>query len=156
MGDEPIRMPIPGPYTRPAPTTMPGDGESRGLPVARVHGARARGWPIAALVFALLGAGALYSRTDRALDDAVIARAEAQRAYAHTAVLRVELEHVRATIPKPGAVDELCRRRTDALRSAVLALVRTGNASMVGDPSWSWLEWPTATSSPTTRSAEVR
>lgn len=107
---------------------------------------------ILAAAFALAGTATsniLLSRIDTA-------RAEAQRAYTHTAVLRVELEHVRATTPKPGAVDELCRRRTDALRSAVFALVRTGNASMVGDPSWSWAEWPIAISTPATRSTEAR
>lgn len=96
-----------------------------------------RALTIVAVAFALAGTATtniLLSRIDTA-------RAEAQRAYAHTAVLRVELEHVRATTPKPATVDELCRRRTDALRSAVFALVRTGNASMVGDPSWGFIQW---------------
>jgi hypothetical protein len=83
------------PYVRPAPTIMPGplEGEPRAeLPTARVHVARARRWPIAVAfaVLAIVGCwqyGQLLNRIDSA-------NAEAQRAYAHTAVLRVELEHL--------------------------------------------------------------
>jgi hypothetical protein len=74
------------------------------------------------------------------------ARAEAHRAYAHTAVLRVELDAMRATIAhrdlKPAnVIDEVCRRRTTALRGALFALVRTGAVSMTGDPGGEWITW---------------
>ena len=136
---EPVKMPIPGPY----PTQLPGPGEP--LAVARVHGARApRRWMIALAVLVALACsafGALLSRMDTARQAADLARTEAQRAYAHTAVLRVELEHVRATMPKPGAVDEVCRRRTVAIRGALLALVRTGAISIPNDPGAEWITW---------------
>jgi len=32
-------------------------------------------------------------------------------------------------------------RRTEALRRAIFALVRTGTAAMPGDPGWEWASW---------------
>lgn len=92
---------------------------------------------IAVALFAIAGT----ATTNVLLNRIDTARAEAQRAYAHTAVLRVELEHVRATMPKPGAVDEVCRRRTVAIRGALLALVRTGAISIPNDPGAEWITW---------------
>jgi hypothetical protein len=126
---------------RPEPTTMPGDGEPRDrdpLPTARVADDRPRGWLISVgfAVLAIVGCwqyGQLLSRIDRA-------NAEAQRAYAHTAVLRVELEHLRATMPKPVAIDEVCRQRVTAMRGALLSLIRTGAVAMT-DPGPEWMRW---------------
>lgn len=94
-----------------------------------------------ALVLVLAGGGVVLSRIDRV-------RAEQRATEARVRLVEARIELVRATIAhrdvKPPNVDplvEVCVRRTDALRSAIFALVRTGNASMVGDPSWGWAAW---------------
>lgn len=125
--DEPVRMPIPGPE----------------LPTARVHvaGAPWRPWLLAlAIGGALLGISQLLllQRIDTAESWAHVARSEARLARAlarHAAIVHRDLK------PPNDPRVEVCMRRTDALRSAIRALVRTGNASMVGDPGWAFINW---------------
>jgi hypothetical protein len=134
---------------RPVPTTMPGPGEPRDrapLPPARVHGARAV--PRLGVVIALLlvascvSFGTLLSRIDTARAEAATARADAQRAFAHVLVLEARIEQfTHRDVKPPNVIDEVCRRRTVALRGALLALVRTGAVSMTGDPGTEWITW---------------
>ncbi len=162
LPDEPVRMPyveegrtsgrqIPErPYVKPAPTTMPGPGESReagrrgrvGLPVARLHGAgSSREWLIALAILAV-AIGGMLTRSD--LSDRIdLANAEAARAYAHTAILEARLVQFTHRDVKPAndpRVD-VCIVRTDALRRALFALVRTGTVSMPNDPGWNFIAW---------------
>lgn len=62
------------------------------------------------------------------------------------AELRAQLELVRAELLvhrdiKPDNRIPLLVRRTDALRGAIFALVRTGAVSMPGDPGGDWAMW---------------
>lgn len=93
-----------------------------------------------ATLFALAGSATtniLLSRIDQA-------RAEAHRAYAHTKVLEAQLVYVHSHPVAPPADPrvDVCLKRTKALRSAHLALVRTGLVSMPNDPGGDWVEWP--------------
>lgn len=93
------------------------------------------------LVLVLAGGGHVLTRLDR--------MASEQRATsAQVRLQAARLELVRAIAQrddKPAnAPDEACGlalRRTEALRGALLALVRTGVASMPGDPGGKWVTW---------------
>lgn len=97
---------------------------------------------VAALVVLLLvfaGGGRVLRRID-------MQQAETRALAANQRLLAARLDLVRAELRlvamRPqGVVDELARKRTQALRGALFALVRTGNASMVGDPTWEWIAW---------------
>lgn len=116
------------------------------LPVARLHGARAR-WSIGVVIALLLvtsciSFGTLLNRIDLARAEAATARAEAQRSFAHVLVLEARLAQFAHRDVRPAPVaDEVCRRRTVALRGALLALVRTGAVSIPNDPGPEWITW---------------
>lgn len=90
------------------------------------------------LALVLAGGGSLLVRIDqlRAQDRALAAqlRLEAARRELAIAMVRRDL--------KPDNQVEVLTRRTDALRGAILGLVRTGKVSLVGDPGWDWVAWP--------------
>lgn len=92
------------------------------------------------LLVGLAGGGHLLSRLDRA-------RAEAKQAIAEVHQVRAELalhEVVHRDLKPANVIDPRCKlalRRTEALRSALLALVRTGTVSMPNDPGPAWVTW---------------
>lgn len=147
---------VPDVRSRPEPTTMPSDGDSRDtrntrveLPEARLHGARASlrvSACIAVLAVACcIGFGRLLSRIDDAREAAAIAQSDAARAYAHTAVLEARLVQFTHRDVKPDNVIQrvdVCIARTDALRSAIRALVRLERVAMPGDPGMGFIQWP--------------
>ena len=96
-----------------------------------------------ALVLVLAGGGHVLSRIDRLRAEAQLAGATARAARAETELLRARVAELlgRHVVPTTDPRVEVCVRRTDALRKAILALVRTGNASMPGDPGWAWIAW---------------
>lgn len=92
-----------------------------------------------ALLVTLAGGGSLLARLDQV-------RAEQRATDARVRLAEARVELVRAIAkrdvkPVNDTRVEACERRTEALRAALLALVRTGNASMTGDPSWEWAAW---------------
>lgn len=89
------------------------------------------------LVFA--GGGRVLSRID-------MQQAEARALAANQRLLAARIELVRAELKliamRPATlVDELARKRTEALRGALFALVRTGVVSMPNDPGPGWVTW---------------
>lgn len=121
-------------------------GLKHALPPARVHVTRApRRLLFFAAVLVALGCsafGTLLSRIDTAREAAAIATAESHRAYAHTAILEARLVQLaNRPAPKPLAVDEVCRTRTEALRGAIKALVRLERVAMPNDPGPEWITW---------------
>lgn len=92
------------------------------------------------LLVGFAGGGHLLSRMD-------IERAERRAIAARQRLLEARLELVRAELPvayrdvKPDNRIPLLVRRTDALRGAIFALVRTGAVSMPGDPGGDWAMW---------------
>jgi hypothetical protein len=76
-------------------------------------------------------------------------RAEQRATAAQVRLAEARLELVRADLaigqrdvkPANDPRVEVCVRRTDALRKAIFALVRTGTASMPGDPTYAWGDW---------------
>jgi len=96
-----------------------------------------------ALVLVLFGGSALLNRIDRLHAAQRATDARVRLAEARLALARVELTPARPAPQNASqtALVETCVRRTDALRAALFALVRTGNASMTGDPSWEFIAW---------------
>lgn len=90
------------------------------------------------VLFGCWGLGVLLSRIDEATALANTARAESLQL---RAALIDHTRETRAALAAAPAVDAVCRRNTEALRGGLMALVRTGKVSMVGDPGASWLEW---------------
>jgi hypothetical protein len=94
-----------------------------------------------ALVLVLAGGGSLLVRIDNL-------RREDSAHDARLKLLDARLELARAELAlsqrdlKPDNRVEVLARRTDALRGAILGLVRTGKVSLVGDPGWDWSAWP--------------
>jgi hypothetical protein len=91
------------------------------------------------LLVGFAGGGHLLSRMDRE-------RAERQAIGARQKLLEARLELVRAelrliALRPTGTVDDIARRRTEALRGAIFALVRTGTVSMPNDPGGAWVTW---------------
>lgn len=90
------------------------------------------------LALVLAGGGNVLVRLDqlRAEDRALAAqlRLEAARRELAIAIVRRDL--------KPDNQVEVLTRRTDALRGAILGLVRTGKVALVGDPGGEWALWP--------------
>lgn len=91
-----------------------------------------------ALVLVLAGGGSLLSRIDR-----LKAEQRATAAQVRLVEARAELAAIvqRDLKPVNDARVEVCVRRTDALRKAIFALVRTGTAAMPNDPGWEWIAW---------------
>lgn len=91
------------------------------------------------LALVLAGGGTLLVRMDQL-------RARDRQHDAELRLLQAKLELARAVVShrdlKPDNRVEVLARRTDALRGAILGLVRTGKASLVGDPGWNWAAWP--------------
>lgn len=98
-----------------------------------------------ALVLVLAGGGHLLSRIDRTRAQAELGVATARAARAETELLRARFAELADRDVKPDNVIErvdVCVRRTDALRKAIFALVRTGTVAMPGDPGGDWAVWP--------------
>lgn len=112
------------------------------LPTARVHVARAsrlRMFAFAAvLVAASVAVSTLLHRIDTARAWADVARSEARLARAEARQAAIVHRDVK---PVNDPRVEVCVRRTEALRSAIFALVRTGHVAMPGDPGWEWASW---------------
>ncbi len=94
---------------------------------------------IVSVVLVALGCsafGTLLSRID-------LAHAESARAYAHTAILEARLVQFthRDVKPSNDSRVDVCIARTDALRSAIKALVRLERVAMPNDPGWAWITW---------------
>jgi hypothetical protein len=92
-----------------------------------------------ALVGVLALAGASLSRIDQLHAEQRAAAAQVRLLEARVELVRVLGSQVRA--PADPRVEVLVRR-TDALRGAIFALVRTGAVSMPGDPGGDWVVWP--------------
>lgn len=90
-----------------------------------------------ALVLVIAGGGSLLSRFDRVRADQQVTNARLGLAEARIAWVMAQRDAKPANDPRV----EVCVRRTDALRTAILALVRTGTAAMPGDPGWGWASW---------------
>lgn len=93
---------------------------------------------VIALVLVIGGGGSVLNRIDRLKAELRATESRVRLVEARAELDRALGRHVAQREPKP---DNMCLRRTDALRAALFALVRTGNASMVGDPSWEWAAW---------------
>lgn len=80
--------------------------------------------------------GTLLSRMDRE-------RAASDAIRAHVSLLEARLVQFTHRDVKPANDPrvEVCIARTDALRSAIKALVRLERVAMPNDPGWAWLTW---------------
>jgi hypothetical protein len=92
------------------------------------------------LLLVLAGGGHLLTRLDRIAAEQRATDARVRYAQARIELVRAVIAHHDVKPPTDPRVD-VCVRRTDALRSAIFALVRTGNASMTGTPEWEWIAW---------------
>lgn len=86
------------------------------------------------LVLAVMAGGAVLSRLDMQRKETAAIAAQLRQTRAELRLLDVELHRLAAG---PVVVrDEVARRRLEALKSELLALVRRGKAEIEGGPAW--------------------
>lgn len=91
------------------------------------------------LLVGFAGGGHLLSRMDRERAAREAVEAKQRLLDARIDLVRAELRLI--ALRPTSTVDDLARRRTEALRGAIFALVRTGVVSMPNDPGPEWITW---------------
>jgi hypothetical protein len=96
---------------------------------------------VTGLLAMVIGGGSLLSKLDRTQAEQRATNARARLHEARLELVRVQAIAHRDVKPASDPLVEVCVRRTDALRKAIFALVRTGTVSMPGDPGGEWITW---------------
>lgn len=94
---------------------------------------------VIALGLVLGGGGSLLSRIDRLAAEQRATSAQVRLAHARIELVRAVAQ--RDVTPANDPRVDVCVRRTEALRGALFALVRTGRVSMTGNPGPEWITW---------------